>query len=140
VHAHQAARAAGRAGAGDASAHRLEVLDTFWNTFEIAGSSLVELDVWHWLYDHPDATAQELRDATVQIARDTWTKYYAPVLGGTDVSLLGVYSHTIASPLYLFNYVLGHLIAFQVEQSLAGADAATKAEILKMRRKGKGGD
>jgi len=111
-----------------AKAHRHEVLDTFWNTFEIAGSSLVELDVWHWLYEHPDATAQELRDATVKIARDTWAKYYAPVLGGKDVSLLGIYSHTIASPLYLFNYVLGHFIAFQVEQSLAGADAATFAK------------
>ncbi len=115
----------GRKASKDAkAAHRNEVLDTFWNTFEIAGSSLVELDVWHWLYDHPDATAQELRDATVKIARDTWDKYYKPVLGGTDVSLLGIYSHTIASPLYLFNYVLGHFIAFQVEQSLAGAKPA----------------
>lgn len=109
-------------------AERLRVLDHFWNTWEIAGSALVEMDVWHWLYDHPDATAAELREATVAIARATWDKYYAPVLGGRgETSLLGIYSHTISSPLYLFNYVLGHTIAFQIEEHLAGKDAKTFA-------------
>ena len=108
-------------------AERLAVLDDFWNTWEIAGSALVEIDVWHWLYDHPDATAAELRDATVRIARETWDRYYEPHLGGAEVPLLGIYSHTIASPLYLFNYVLGHLIAFQVEEHLDGKDKATWA-------------
>ncbi len=106
-------------------ADRLRVLDTFWASREIAGSALVELDVWHWLYAHPNATAPELRDATVQIARATWDRYYAPLLGGKGTALLGIYSHTIADPLYLFNYVLGHLIAFQVEQALDGKDKAT---------------
>jgi hypothetical protein len=109
-------------------AERMRVLDDYWNTREIAGSSLVELDVWHWLYEHPTATATEIRDATVKIAQDTWNKYYAPTLGGKDVPLLGIYSHTITSPLYLFNYVLGHLIAFQVEEHVAGKDAATFAK------------
>lgn len=109
-------------------AERLRVLDHFWNTWEIAGSALVEIDVWHWLYDHPNATAAELREATVAIARATWDKYYAPVLGGRgETSLLGIYSHTISSPLYLFNYVLGHTIAFQIEEHLAGKDAKTFA-------------
>ncbi len=108
-------------------AERARVLDTFWQTREIAGSALVEIDVWHWLYAHPDATAAQLRDATVSIARAAWAKYYAPLLGtGSDgTALLGIYSHTIASPLYLFNYVLGHTIAFQVEEALAGKDKAT---------------
>nr|HEX4317793.1 hypothetical protein [Kofleriaceae bacterium] len=114
-------------------ADRARVLDTFWQTREIAGSALVEIDVWHWLYAHPDATAADLRDATVKIARDTWAKYYAPLLGnGADnqdgVALLGIYSHMLAEPLYLFNYVLGHTIAFQVEEHLAGKDKATFAK------------
>ncbi len=108
-------------------ADRLRILDAFWNTREIAGSALVEIDVWHWLYAHPKATAVELREATVTIARDVWNKYYAPTLGGKDTSLLGIYSHTIASPLYLFNYVVGHLIAFQIEEHVAGKDKATFA-------------
>jgi hypothetical protein len=109
-------------------AERLRVLDAYWNTREIAGSALVELDVWRWLYQNPTATAAQIREATVKIARDTWDKYYAPTLGGSQVSLLGVYSHTITSPLYLFNYVLGHLIAFQVEEHVAGKDKATFAK------------
>ncbi len=112
----------------NAEAERLRVLDAYWNTREIAGSALVELDVWHWLYDHPNATAAEIREATVKIARDTWNKYYEPTLGGHDSPLLGIYSHTITSPLYLFNYVLGHLIAFQVEEHVAGKDKATFAK------------
>ena len=106
-------------------ADRLRILDAFWSTREIAGSALVEIDVWHWLYAHPDATATQLRDATVATAHDVWNKYYAPLLGGKDIALLGIYSHTIAEPLYLFNYVLGKLIAFQVEQHLEGKDKAT---------------
>lgn len=119
-------------------AERLEVLDHLWNTWEIAGCSLVEIDVWHWLYDHPNATAAELREATGKIAREVWDKYYAPVLGGKgQTSILGIYSHTIASPLYLFNYVLGHLIAFQVEEHVAGKDAKTFAsEFTRVARYG----
>ena len=106
-------------------ADRLAVIDTFWQTREIAGSALVEIDTWHWLYEHPNATASELRDATDHAASAVWDKYYAPLLGGKGTPLLAIYSHTIASPLYLFNYVLGHLIAFQVEQHLQGKDNAT---------------
>ena len=110
-----------------AEAERLRVLDAYWNTREIAGSALVELDVWKWLYEHPDATAADLREATVRIAKDIWNRYYAPTLGGPDSVLVGIYSHTITSPLYLFNYPLGHLIAFQVEEHVAGKDATTFA-------------
>ena len=108
---------------GDAD--RLRVLRAFWDAREIAGSALVEIDVWHWLYAHPDATPAALREATVQIARETWDRYYAPILGGKGTALLGIYSHTIATPLYLFNYVVGHVIAFQVEEHVAGKDKAT---------------
>jgi hypothetical protein len=113
--------------AKSAEALRLSILDHYWNTREIAGSALVELDVWKWLYANPNATATELKDATVRIAKETWNKYYEPTLGGHDTVLLGIYSHTITSPMYLFNYVLGHLIAFQVEEHLSGKDAATFA-------------
>lgn len=102
----------------DAESERLRVLNDFWMTWEIAGVSLVDIAIWHWLYQHPDATPQMLRDATLQIARETWNRYYAPVLGGKDSALLGIYSHLITYPLYLFNYTLGHLIAFQIEEHL----------------------
>ncbi|HEY4059895.1 MAG TPA: hypothetical protein VGM39_24940 [Kofleriaceae bacterium] len=119
-------------------AERGRVLDAFWNTREIAGSALVELDVWKWLYAHPDATATQLREATVTIARETWNKYFAPYLGGSGTVLLGIYSHTIASPLYLFNYVLGQLIAFQVEEMVADKDKATFArEYERVARQGR---
>jgi hypothetical protein len=106
---------------------KLRVLDEFWSTREIAGSALVELDVWRWLYANHDATPEQLREATVRIARETWDKYYAAMLGGKGTTLLGIYSHSIASPLYLFNYVVGHAIAFQVEAHLAGKPKATFA-------------
>ncbi len=127
----------GRPSAG-AAAERLHALDDYWNAREIAGSALVEIDTWTWLYAHPEATAAQLREATVSIARATWDTYYAPYLGGAgDTALLGIYSHTISSPLYLFNYVLGHLIAFQMEEHLAGKDAATFAsEYARVARQG----
>ncbi len=130
-------RGGAKKGAAATEAARLRVLDNYWNTREIAGSALVELDVWRWLYANPTATATELRDATVRIARETWAKYYQPVLGGENVTLLGIYSHTIGGPLYLYNYVLGHLIAFQMEEFTAGKDKATFAkEFERVSRQG----
>ncbi len=97
-------------------AEKMRVLGDFWATWEIAGVAMVDADVWHWMYDHPNATPAELREATVKIAQKYWNQYYAPVLGAADTPLLGIYSHMIAYPLYLSNYPLGHLIAFQIEE------------------------
>ncbi len=95
------------------------VLDIFWGAYEIMGVALVDLKTWQWLYAHPDATAAELRDATVAIAQNLWNKYYEPILGTHDSPLLAIYSHMINSPLYLANYPYGHLIEFQLEEHLA---------------------
>lgn len=105
-------------GRPDEAAERERVLNTFWQTWEIAGVALVDLEVWHWMYEHPQATPAELREATVRIARQYWDRYYAPVLGGRGSALLGVYSHMIGYPLYLADYPLGHLIAFQIEEQV----------------------
>jgi hypothetical protein len=95
---------------------RLRVLNDFWATWEIAGVALVDVAVWHWMYEHPTAKPAELREATVAISKDVWNRYYAPVLGARDVTILGIYSHMISYPMYLFNYPLGHLISFQIEE------------------------
>ena len=105
----------------DAKSRALDVLHDFWGTYEIAGVGLVDMAVWHWMYDHPNATPAQLRDATLKIAKDVWNRYYAPVLGQKDVVLLGIYSHMIDSLLYLPDYPIGHMIAFQVERQMEKA-------------------
>jgi hypothetical protein len=107
----------------DTESERLRVLNDFWQTFEIAGVALVDIAVWHWMYDHPTARPKDLREATMKIAEEVWNQYYAPVLGGRGSVLLGIYSHMINYPLYLFNYPLGHLIAFQIEEQIRKAGA-----------------
>jgi hypothetical protein len=102
----------------DASTRALAALDAFWGAYEIGGVALVDMGVWHWMYDNPDATPARLRDATIAIARDVWNRYYAPVFGQKDVVLLGVYSHMIASTLYLPDYPLGIMIAFQINEQM----------------------
>jgi hypothetical protein len=105
----------------DAESERLRVLNDFWMTYEIAGPALVDMAVWHWMYDHPAASPKDLREATVSIAKDVWNRYYAPVFGVKDIVLLGIYSHMISSMMYLPDYPLGHLIAFQIEEQLQRA-------------------
>jgi hypothetical protein len=104
--------------APDAKSEAMRTLNDFWATYEIAGVALVDMAVWHWMYDHPNAKPSELRDATIQISKDIWNKYYAPVFKKKDVVLLGIYSHMIHSFLYLPDYPIGHLIAFQVEEQM----------------------
>ena len=105
----------------DENARATEALNAFWMTYEIAGVALVDNAVWHYLYDHPGATPAELKQATLKIARDVWNRYYAPVLGKKNVTFLAVYSHMINSFLYLADYPIGHLIAFQVERQMEKA-------------------
>lgn len=104
--------------ASDSQAEALKTLNDFWATYEIAGVALVDMSVWHWMYDHPDASASQLKEAVISISKEVWNKYYAPVLNRQDVLLLGIYSHMIDAFLYLPDYPIGHLIAHQIEANI----------------------
>jgi len=94
----------------------LKTLDIFWSLYEIMGVSMVDMKMWQWLYANPNSTAVQLRDAVLQISKDVWNSYYAPVFGMKDQTILGVYSHMVNSPMYLPNYAFGDLIHFQLEE------------------------
>jgi hypothetical protein len=104
--------------APDAKSEALKILNDFWGTYEIAGVALVDMAVWHWMYDHPEATAHEVKDSVVAISKNLWNRYYAPIFDVEDVVLLGIYSHMVDSFMYLPDYPIGHLISFQIEQQM----------------------
>jgi hypothetical protein len=106
-----------------------------WEAFEIAGVSLVDLRTCEWIYRHPEATPAALREAVLGIARETWNRWYAPVLGVRDSTLLAVYSHMIQEPLYLSNYSLGYVVAAQLEERFARA-GRIGPELERMTRTG----
>ena len=110
----------------DPNKENLKTLDIFWGCYEIMGVSLVDMYVWKWLYENPNATAEQLKDQVVATAKDVWNKYYAPILGETNSPILGIYSHMIDAPLYLPNYPFGHIVEFQLEQLLKGKNLATE--------------
>ncbi len=114
-------------------------LDIFWNMYEIMGVSLVDMYTWRWLYAHPSATATQLRDAVLSIARKVWNDYYEPVLGTHDSPLLAIYSHMLDYPMYLPNYPIGHIIHYQLEEHLAkcGSDADFAAELQRIYKQGR---
>ncbi len=119
----------------DAEARRKEALAILWNTYEIAGVSLVDMGVWNWMYQHPEATPAELREATLAIARDVWNRYFAPVFGVRDSEILAIYSHMIVYGLYLPDYAIGHVLAFQIAQRLWEGDFG--AEVERITRQGR---
>ena len=122
--------------APDAKSQGEKTLNDFWGTYEIGGVALVDMAVWHWMYDHPQATPKQLDAATVQISKDIWNRYYAPVFHKNDVVLLGIYSHMIDSFLYLPDYPIGHTIAFQIEEQMkkAGSIGPEFERMAKMGR------
>ena len=115
-------------GYGKQTMNRETVLDQFCGMYEIMGVSLVDMRMWQWLYDHPKATAAELREAVLRIAAEVWNAYYEPVLGEKDCVLLAIYSHMVNSPMYLPNYPIGHIVQFQLEQALADKEGQAWAE------------
>jgi len=114
----------------DPNKEYLQILDDFWGCYEIMGVSLVDMQTWKWLYNHPKATKKELKEAVIANAKEVWNKYYADVFGIKDCPLLAIYSHMIDNPLYLSNYPIGHLVQFQVEEQMK--DKSLADETIRM--------
>jgi hypothetical protein len=98
-----------------------KVLDSFWGTREIAAVSLIDMKIWHWMYDNPDASAADLRKAAIDIAKNVWNEHFAPVFGVRDIYILAIYSHIIHSALYTPDYPIGEMIAVQVRNRMEEA-------------------
>jgi oligoendopeptidase F len=106
--------------------------------------SLVDMRVWRWLYAHPDASAAALREAVLAIAREAWDCWFAPRLGHPGCEVLAIYSHMLAYSLYLPDYALGHIVAFQLAAHLQQAErtagarpGAVGAELERIARQGR---
>ncbi len=117
-------------GEQEEDAEHLKALDVLWSTYEISGVALVDMKVWHWMYEHPDATPAEMREAVIRIAKDVWNEFFAPVLGMSDVSLLAIYSHMVDGGMYTPDYPLGHIIAFQIEEHMKKRNLAEQMERM----------
>lgn len=114
----------------DENREHLKALDDLWNTYEIMGVSLVDMKVWNWLYENPETTPEKLKEAVIAIAKEIWNEYYADVFGIKDQPILAIYSHMIDSALYLPDYPLGHIIAFQIHEYLEGKNMGEEMERM----------
>ena len=101
-------------------------LAAFWFVCEIGSVALHEIRVWNWLYDNPEATVEELKKATIDIAKDIWNEYFADIFGVKDVPVFAIYNHFIHAALYLHSYPLGNIILMQLEEYFEGGDFATE--------------
>jgi hypothetical protein len=108
----------------------LNTLDIFWGCYEIMGVSLVDIKTWQWMYAHPKANAEQLKTAVLNIAKEVWNQYYAPIFKTNDQVILACYSHMICDPLYLSAYPIGHLIDFQLEKYLNGKNLGTEVQRI----------
>lgn len=108
----------------------LQTLDIFWGCYEIMGVSLVDLYTWQWLYQHPNATVEDLKTTILTNAKTIWNKYYAPILGEENSPILAIYSHMIDIPLYLPNYPYGHIIEFQLENQVQGKNLGDEIQRI----------
>ncbi len=114
---------------------QLMALDNLWACYEIMGVSLVDINLWKWLYNNPNADAAQVKAATISIAKDIWNKYYADLFGTKDETILAIYSHMVDNPLYLSAYPIGHLIDFQLEKQLEGKSFS--GEVQRIYEQGK---
>lgn len=113
----------------------MNILDKVWTLYEIAGVSMLDIAVWKWMYAHPDATALELQEAVIRLSKEIWNKYYAPVFGVKDETVLAIYSHMIGYPLYLSAYAFGQIIEFLLDNYMQGKDFASEVDrIFKLGR------
>jgi hypothetical protein len=106
------------------------VLQRFWEVFEITGPALTEIRFFHWLYEHPEATAADMHMAIRRIGDEVWAKFYARIFGAEGYGLMSVYSHILWCSFYLADYSMGYVIAYQVRKFLATRKFAPEMERL----------
>lgn len=114
----------------DPEKDKMDVLDKVWSLYEIAGVSLLDISVWKWMYANPDATAGQLQEAVIGLSKEIWNKYYTPVFGMKDETVLAIYSHMINYPLYLSAYAFGQIIEFQLENYFHGKDFSKEVDRI----------
>jgi len=119
----------------DESTRHAEALHTLWKTAEIAGVSLLDMRIWNWLYAHPKASPAETREAVLAAARDVWNRFFAERYGVRDSDLFAIYSHIINAALYLPDYAIGEIVAFQIGGLLR--ERPFGAEIERLARLGR---
>jgi len=108
----------------------LNAISTFWFVCEMGAEALHEIQVWHWLYDHPDASVDELKKATIDLAKEIWNEYFAEIFGVEDIPIFAIYNHFISGALYLHSYPLGNIVLMQLEEYFEDRDFAT--EMIRM--------
>jgi hypothetical protein len=118
----------------DEQARDMAVLRAFWRAYTTSGPSLVEMKMWHWMYDHPGAAASQFQDAAIRIAKEVWNEYFAPVFHEKDVPLLLVFNHLVRGVLYFPEYPMGEVIAFQINDYVKGKNRGE--EMIRMCRIG----
>lgn len=126
-----AKRALGMEDALDAQRSQdIDAVTTMLAACQIAGPSLLELRMWRWIYAHPDATPEALRDATLAFAREIWSESYEAHYGPDPYHIMGAYQHMVGHPLYLADYTLGHIISHQVRAAMRGKDLAAETRRI----------
>ncbi len=116
--------------AGGQTVNNTQVLHEMWQTAEIAGVSLLDMRIWRWLYENPGADADALKTAVIDLAKSVWNEFFAPIYGVRDQPLLAIYSHIIYCGMYIPDYAIGHIIAFQIEDYLRKHNLATEMERM----------
>ncbi len=117
-------------GGQNAQGEHLTALNDLWATFEISGVALTDMYIWRWMYEHPEADAEQLKSAMLNITQGIWNEYFAPVLGMKDQILLAIYSHIVDGGMYTPDYPLGHIISFQIEDYLKNHSLAVEMERM----------
>jgi hypothetical protein len=106
------------------------VLNQFWLTVETSAISILDMRIWQWLYQHPQATVSEFQRVVIRIANDIWNTYFARIFMEKDVPILAVYNHLIGDPLYFPDYPLGYIIHHQVVHYLDGKPFGPEMERM----------
>jgi hypothetical protein len=115
---------------GEPDPFDVDTVQTALAACQIAGPSLVELYIWRWLYENPDATPEAFRDQLIAIAADVWQRFFAEHFGEDRYHILAAYQHMVAYPLYLPDYAIGHIISHQIRSHMRGKDLAAETKRI----------
>jgi hypothetical protein len=117
------------------TAKHLRTLAAFWYVIQSGGQTLAEILSWKWMYENPNATAEEVKKAVLGIADKLWDDYYADIFGGQrHQRLLSIHDHFVVGSLYLHNFFYSNVIMHQLVNAFR--DGCLSTELKRSAKEG----
>ncbi len=107
-----------------------EKVINLWEDISTYGISLLNIDIWQYMYQNETLTAKELKNFMIARAIEIWNQYYAEIYNHQDSTILASPFHLITYGIYYPSYLYAAIAQAQIEHYIKDKNFAGEIERM----------